>query len=183
MLTLARMFARFCFHVSPFATCALDSCCASVSRPCYIPPPIGPCGRARGRRRTAHRRQHYGGHSNEDAFQCEEQPWCVPPPIPPPVYPWRSREHGGWLAGRPAALTWCRAAQSGSQPPGTRVTPRSPLPMRCGRALLCSCVACACTACSPCAAAPAPPAAPAFLQAVGYSAAISARAGGAWYNR
>ena len=24
-LTLARMFARFCFHVSPFATCALDS--------------------------------------------------------------------------------------------------------------------------------------------------------------
>ena len=142
------------------------------------------CGRARvGDARTAQSRQHYGGHSNEDAFQCEEQPWCVPPPIPPPVYPWRSREHGGWLAGWPAALSWCRAAQSGSQPRGTRVTPRSPLPMRCGRALLCSCVACACTACSPCAAAPAPPAAPAFLQAVGYSAAISARAGGAWYNR
>ena len=95
-----------------------------------------------------------------------------------------AQQRAWWLAGW---LAFCAdlvsRAQSGSQPPGTRVTPRSPLPMRCGRALLCSCVACACTACSPCAAAPAPPAAPAFLQAVGYSAAISARAGGAWYNR
>ena len=41
MLTLARMFARFCFHVWPFALLVLwTPVVLAVSRPCEYPPQV-----------------------------------------------------------------------------------------------------------------------------------------------